>query len=221
MVVQLTRGMAKKAAKGKRAAARGKGAAVETVDGDKPPIDLYGLHARYANALYSSASKAGQLSSVEAELNTIKVCAAKDANFSDFLANPTIARTTKGGVMAGVLEEANASEIVQGFFSVVADNGRLSETDKIIETYAKLMQATRGEVEAVVTSSEPLSDGQVGELRASIAGQLKDGQSLLLSTKVDPDIMGGLQVLIGDRFMDLSVASRVNAIHQDLLKKNY
>jgi F-type H+-transporting ATPase subunit O len=213
----LARGFAKKAKGGKKGGAK-KGGAVGTVDNHIPPISLFGLHARYANALFASASKAGSLSAVEAELNTIKACAAKDPNFADFLGNPTIARKVKGEVMGGVLEEANSSDIIQGFFSVVASNGRLGETVKIIDTYATIMQAVRGEVEAVVTSSEPLSDGQVGELRASIATHLEAGQTLLLSTEVNPEIMGGLQVLIGDKFMDLSVASRVNAIHGEMMK---
>ena len=58
----------------------------------RPVIDIYGIHARYANATYIAASKAGTLDTVEAELNAIAKSAGASPAFKGFLENPLIAR---------------------------------------------------------------------------------------------------------------------------------
>ena len=75
------------------------------------------------------------------------------------------------------------------------------------------MQASRGEVQAVVTSAEDLSAAQLKTLKKSFAGFLQKGETLILETRVDPSILGGLTVQIGDRFMDLSIQSKIQKMH--------
>lgn len=99
----------------------------------------------------------------------------------------------------------------------LAENGRLGEVGKINEKYAELMRASRGEVLSVVTSADELTKAQLKSLEGSFkASFLKPGETLIMDTKVNPEILGGLQVQIGDKFMDLSLASKVNRMHKML-----
>jgi len=80
------------------------------------------------------------------------------------------------------------------------------------------LNAQRGIVEATVTSSEDLSAKQLKSIEQAISsGYLSDGQSLNLTVKVAPAILGGLQIQVGDKFLDLSVASSINNIQKVLV----
>lgn len=78
------------------------------------------------------------------------------------------------------------------------------------------MQAGRGGVDVTIISAQPLQKAQleaVTKAATKIAGQ---GKTVNLQTSVDPNILGGLQVLVGDRFLDLSVSSRIHTLTQTL-----
>jgi F-type H+-transporting ATPase subunit O len=94
----------------------------------------------------------------------------------------------------------------------LAGNARLSEAPKIADTYSKLMKAKRGEIEATITSADPLTKAQISAIEAAMKTQVGANKSVILSTLVDPTILGGLQVQIGDQFLDLSVGSKIDSI---------
>jgi F-type H+-transporting ATPase subunit O len=177
----------------------------------KPPLDLYGLHARYANATYVAASKAGTLDKVETELLALKQTAASTPAFASFLENPLISRDAKEKQIKSLLAKKTTLTTLN-LMTTLAGNARLAEMPKIAETFEKLMKAKRGQVEAVIISAEPLTKQQTDAVTAAMKSQVEKGQQVVLSTKVDPSIVGGLQVQIGDQFLDLSVSSRIDEI---------
>merc|ERR1712102_9275 len=72
-----------------------------------------------------------------------------------------------------------------------------------------IMAAHRGEVICDVTTAKELNAAMKKEVEATIALFLKKGQKSLISYNVKPEIMGGMVVSIGDRFVDMSTASKV------------
>jgi len=182
----------------------------------KPKIDLYGIHARYANAAYIAASKASILDTVETELLAIRKTAAESPKFGDYLKNPTIARDKKAAAMKEMLEE-KMSPVTVNLMTALAGNARLAETDKVVGAYLELMKANRGEVEATITSAEPLTKAQADAVTAAMKGQVAEGKKVVLSTTVDPSILGGLQVQIGDQFLDLSVSGKIASMSRNLV----
>ncbi|CAH0521983.1 unnamed protein product [Peronospora belbahrii] len=179
----------------------------------QPKLQLFGLHARYANALYSVAAKQNQLDTVEKELQTIQETIAKEPHFASFLHDPTIARASKKEDIAKVMEKAKFSKPVAGLFEVLADNGRLPDVVGVISAYKKLMAAFRGEVQAKVTSADPLTKAQLDQVKKALAARVEKDEKLLLETVVDPEILGGLKVQIGNYFIDLSLATKIDKIN--------
>jgi len=74
------------------------------------------------------------------------------------------------------------------------------------------MKAKRGEVEATIISADPLNKSQTAAVSEAMKSQFPKGAKVVLKTEVDPSIMGGLQIQIGDKFLDLSVASRIDEV---------
>lgn len=193
----------------RRALTQARSMATET--SHKPPLDLHGLHARYANATYIAASKGNMLETVENELNGIKLTATNSEAFRSFLDNPLISRDAKEKGVEDMMK-GKVSKVTLNLMLVLAGNARLSEAPKIADTYGQLMKAKRGEVEATITSADPLTKAQVNAIEAAMKTQVGSGKSVILSAEVDPSILGGLQVQIGDQFLDLSVGSKIDSI---------
>eukprot|EP00518_Triparma_eleuthera_P000669 CAMPEP_0182459220 /NCGR_PEP_ID=MMETSP1319-20130603/4386_1 /TAXON_ID=172717 /ORGANISM="Bolidomonas pacifica, Strain RCC208" /LENGTH=233 /DNA_ID=CAMNT_0024658083 /DNA_START=18 /DNA_END=719 /DNA_ORIENTATION=+ len=179
-----------------------------------PPIKLFGIHARYANATYSAASANGSLDAVEAELLAIQKTASENAAFSSFLSDPTIDPSSKESQLSDLFG-GKMSSITTNLMSALAGNARLSETGKVVSAYTELMKAKRGEVAAVITSAAPLSKASADAVTKALAGKVGD-KKVVLTMSVDPTIMGGLTVQIGDEFVDLSVASRIDAVSRTI-----
>ena len=72
------------------------------------------------------------------------------------------------------------------------------------------MNTSRGLVAATIVSAEPLSEKTVEVVKKAIQGIAGKGKQVELTLQVDNKILGGLKVIVGDRFIDLSVATRIN-----------
>mmetsp|Transcript_7324 Transcript_7324/g.13308 ORF Transcript_7324/g.13308 Transcript_7324/m.13308 type:complete len:209 (+) Transcript_7324:147-773(+) len=177
----------------------------------RPPLDLYGLNARYANATYIAASKTNTLEKVESELLSIKASAENSKEFASFLENPLIGRDLKSKQVEELLK-GQTSPITLNLMTTLAGNARLNSVVGITDSYVKQMKAKRGEVEATIISADPLNKTQTAAVSEAMKSQFPKGAKVVLKTEVDPSIMGGLQIQIGDKFLDLSVGSRIEEV---------
>jgi F-type H+-transporting ATPase subunit O len=200
-----------KKAKGKAAATPPPPAAAATSDASqhRPVIHLNGLAAKYANATYVVASQAGQLDKIETELQSLAKSATSSAKFADFLFNPLIARDVK---TTAVTAMDQLSPITRNLLITMAGNARLAELPKVVSTFTQLMKAKRGQVDAKIISAEPLSPAMLKEVQTAMQSQVAAGQTVIIEQVTDPSIVGGLQVQIGDQFLDLSIKSRIDEI---------
>lgn len=200
-----------------RLAVRRAGAVRGLASGEhEPPLKLFGIPARYANATFVAASKAGKLPQVETELLAFQALLAKNAKIAAFLTNPVTAREAKVSAIDKLFGGPKAPTFVtKNLFTVMAANARLGDVDKVVEAYVAQMKAKRKEVSVDITSAEPLTKAQETKIAESLKGMLGGG-SASISTTVDPSILGGLTVKIGDKFLDLSVKSKVDAVSRAL-----
>jgi F-type H+-transporting ATPase subunit O len=178
----------------------------------QPPISIFGTAARYANATYIAASKAGSLEKVESELAGLSKAAADSPAFAGFLDNPMISREEKSAQIEGLLKEKKVSQITTNLCTVMAGNAKLSDLPKVAEVYGSLMKAKRGEVDATITSADELTKAETNAIAAAIKATSKGASNVVISTQVDPSIIGGIQVQIGDQFLDLSVKSKIEEV---------
>ncbi|WAR07379.1 ATPO-like protein [Mya arenaria] len=169
------------------------------------PLRLYGLEGRYATALYTAATKENKLDQVESEIKAFQGLVSKDANLAAFLKDPSLQRQSKVSAMTAVVKSLKYSNITK----VLSDNGRLPMSDSVIAAFNKIMAAHRGEVTCTVTVAAPLDAAGQKELSSALNGFLQQGQSLHLTVEVDPDIMGGMTVNFGEKFIDMSTASKI------------
>jgi len=184
----------------------------------QPPIHVFGIEGRYAHALYSAASKEKKLDIVEKDMKDIQGLVKKDVKLAEFMANPTIKRNQKRDVITAALTKKNYSNITVNLFGALADNGRLNRLNSVLGAFDKIMSAHRGEVQCVVTTAKALDQAQLGELKTALQGFTKKGEILQLETKVDPTLIGGMVVTIGDKYVDMSMATKLK-LYTNIIKQ--
>jgi len=121
---------------------------------DQIPAVIHGIEGRYATALYTAAAKKQALDAVENDLKQVKRVVEKDTKLREFLENPTINRIEKKSGVQQMLAAGKYNELTKNFFDTLAENGRLYDTVKIINSYGSLMSAYRGEVQVTITSAK-------------------------------------------------------------------
>ncbi|XP_002730685.1 ATP synthase subunit O, mitochondrial-like [Saccoglossus kowalevskii] len=175
----------------------------------KPPIQIYGIGGRYAHALYSAASKEKKLDQIETDLKTVKKLLDSDKKFAEFVRDPTLNKRIKKEALTGVLQKQNCQQVTVNLFELLAENGRLKKITEVLNAFGRIMSAHRGEVVCVVTTSQALDDKELKSLQEAIKSFLKKGESLKLDVQVDPKILGGMVVNIGDKYVDMSTATKI------------
>nr|AIX97512.1 mitochondrial oligomycin sensitivity conferral protein [Ceratosolen solmsi] len=172
-----------------------------------PPIQVFGLNGRYATALYSAASKQKSLDTVEKDLLKFQQLLKTDKKLIEFIKDPSIKRKVKSDILHQTKFNFNPATI--NFLKLLAENGRLASATQIVNIFKIIMAASRGEVVCEVITASPLDGDNKSKLEKALKSYLKKGQTIVLTTKIDPSIIGGLIISIGDKYVDMSVASKL------------
>ncbi|KAJ1928739.1 ATP synthase F0 subcomplex subunit OSCP atp5 [Tieghemiomyces parasiticus] len=185
------------------------------------PLALHGIEGRYATALYTAASKKNALPQVETDLKKLKTLIEKDTKVRQFLENPILGKKAKKEGIAALAKGQSLNQVTLNFLDVLAENSRMAEASKVINSYQSLMAAHRGEVQVTVTSSKALTGDQLNKLKASLSkGNLvANAKSVTVDNKVNPSIVGGLIIEFGDKTIDMSLASKLSKLDKMLTGK--
>jgi F-type H+-transporting ATPase subunit O len=183
----------------------------------RAPVAVYGIEGRYATALYSAAHKQKALDAVEKDLVAFADVLKKDSRLAEFLYDPSVQKSIKNDGIIGVADKMKLNPLSKNLLLAVAENNRYSFLPAISSAFSTIMAAHRGEVVCEITTAKALDAGMAKEVEGALAGFLKKGEKALITYKVDAAIIGGMVVSIGDKFCDMSMATKLNK-YSELLK---
>jgi F-type H+-transporting ATPase subunit delta len=171
----------------------------------------------YAEALLAAAEKQNAVESTGEELaNFVADVYDKDRAAELFLSSPAVGKKTKGEVLHAALA-GRASDLVRGLFAVLTKNNRLDLVRGIAAAYRMILDERAGRVRVKVSTATKLTNDQRDALAETLSNILK--QQPVLDIRVDPDLLGGMVVQVGDRVIDTSVRTRLHTIRTLLLDK--
>lgn len=165
---------------------------------------------RYAQALFDLAVEAGELDTVEADLNALKAMFAESADLRRLVASPTFTSEDKGKGLVALAVKAGLSMTTCKFLGLLASNGRLAALPAAIDAFRRLAADRRGSVAAEVTTAIALTPEQQKGLAAALRQSL--GKDPEITTRVDASILGGLKVKVGSRLYDASLRSKLDQL---------
>ncbi|BET00657.1 ATP synthase [Nesidiocoris tenuis] len=175
----------------------------------KPPVQVFGVEGRYASALYSAATKLKQLDAVEKDLDTMKAALKTDAKLREFVVNPSIKRSVKADAIKAVAGKIKLSAPSANLLGLLAENGRLNKLDGVVAAFSTIMAGHRGDLRCEVTTAKALDDATKTQVQTVLKAFAKKGENILVTHKVDPALIGGMIVSIGDKYVDMSVSSKI------------
>jgi|SRR5579884_3408628 len=172
----------------------------------------------YADALLDAAESKGQAREVLEELSSLVHDVFRSApDFEGFLASRAISRKRKAPVIRSALQ-GRASDTLLNFMLVLNDKERLDLIRPILAAYRALYEEKTRHVRVRVRSAVPLPDDQRQRLEQELRAKFQ--KEPILETAVDPDLLGGLVVQVGDWVYDGSVRSRLAEIRNQLMESS-
>jgi len=159
----------------------------------------------YAEALFKSAGPSNPRELAE-QLDALGQIAAQ-AQLRQFADNPNIESAAVYDVMTGAIKPVSLAPQVQNLLRTVIDNGRLSALPEIAAQYRALVNAQTGVSDATIYSAFPLNGALLPEVVASL--EKRFGRKLNATVEVEPELIGGIRVVVGDEVLDTSVRARL------------
>jgi F-type H+-transporting ATPase subunit delta len=166
---------------------------------------------RYARALFDVASERGKIDQVEADLGAIVQAVEQSEDLSKIILHPHIAAAAKQSLVDDLFK-SHVGEETFNFLGVLIENGRELQLVDIYRSFVQLANDARGIADAVVTSAQPLSTEEQAELAEKFGQTLN--KKLRLTAVVDPSILGGIIIKIGDRLYDGSMKTKLESFAQ-------
>jgi len=174
------------------------------------------IAARYVSALFELASEGKQHDAIKADMLALKSVLDDDGAFESFLTNPVLSREQSQKTIDKVLSAIRASDLTKKLFALLTRNRRLALTSLVIDAYLERLAKDRGELTAYVTTAKAMGKEEMQTLSGTIAKST--GKKVTIKAKEDPALIGGLQVRIGSKMLDNSVAGKLQRLKQSLTK---
>jgi F-type H+-transporting ATPase subunit delta len=159
----------------------------------------------YAEALFKAAGQSNPREFADA-LDALGQIAAQP-QLRQFADNPNVESATVYDVITGALKGVSLAPQVQNLLRAVIENGRLNALPEIAAQYRALVNAQTGVSDATVFSAFPLNGSLLSDVVASL--EKRFGRKLNATVEVEPELIGGIRVVVGDEVLDTSVRARL------------
>jgi len=169
---------------------------------------------QYANALADVVLQQGAAEPTRKQLADFEAAHAESAELRNFMASPAVSREAKHGVIEKLVARLGASRILRNFLFVIVDNQRTHLLPEIAVSFELVLRQRQGIVEAEISSAAPLNDSQKATLLRNLEGVT--GKKVQASYSLDPGLLGGAVVRIGDTIYDGSVRNQLDRLRERL-----
>jgi F-type H+-transporting ATPase subunit delta len=170
---------------------------------------------RYARALFDLAMEQNALESFENDLVNAQKEIANSEGLLQFLAHPKIDTAVKkekiNNIFAGKISNSVLSLVL-----LLIERRREGILPTLLKEFVAQANEARGIADAVVVSAAPLGNAEVNTIATQFGRKI--GKSLRVQNVVDPSVIGGIVIRIGDRLYDGSVAGKLARFKQSIVQ---
>lgn len=168
----------------------------------------------YARSLFEVAREKGNLDTVREQLGQMADAVSEDRSLSTFFFSPYFStEEKKDGLHKAVTD---GDPIVVNFLELLVEKHRMPELFRIRRAFETLWQEENKKLPVQITSAIELDREIVDGIASKIAEQT--GRDVQLTTTVDPDVLGGLVVRVGNTVLDASVQRRLERLRKELAR---
>ena len=173
---------------------------------------------RYAKSLMGLASERGQLEEVYSDMCLMHQVCTSNEDFVNMLESPLI-KTDKKQTIIKEIFGGKIHDLTMSFMMLMADKKREGYLDDIANSFVDLYKEHKGIISVVITSATPLTsdtkEKMLAIIQQSITGKVE------LMEKIDPNLIGGFKIKVGDKQIDASVLRRLNDLKKEFAKNPF
>ncbi|ASS97963.1 F0F1 ATP synthase subunit delta [Geobacillus thermocatenulatus] len=169
---------------------------------------------RYASALFQIALEQGQLDRIEEDVRAVRQALAENGEFLSLLSYPKLSLDQKKALICEAF--AGVSTPVQNTLLLLLERHRFGLVPELAEQFLALVDDARGIAKAVAYSARPLTDEELRAL-SDVFAQKVGKQTLEIENIIDPELIGGVRLRIGNRIYDGSVSGQLERIRRQLI----
>jgi F-type H+-transporting ATPase subunit delta len=172
----------------------------------------------YADALLDVAAERGQAEEIAQELDSlVRDVFAQSPEVEAAFASPVMKRAAKATLLEHAFQ-GKVSDLMFHFLNVLNAKDRLGLVRHVAAAYHDLLDERAKRIRVTVRSVVPLTDRQTESLRQAIGHAT--GLDPVVVPRLDPDLLGGMIVQVGDQVYDSSVRTRIDTIRNQLLARS-
>nr|BAN64290.1 ATP synthase F1 delta subunit, putative [Babesia bovis] len=182
-------------------------------------MDSSGVMGSYAKALYLAAKSSKNVDKVMGDLNNLHGAMSTSDEFNTFVVNPCLRSVTKVAFLRDDLKTLGFPELQKETLiclEILFEQRRSGELPQLKRLFETLYMATKGQVKCFAQSAVELSPKHKAALEAALKKRLGDAHQPAVTYIVNPSLMGGLVVRIGDQVIDASVSSKLDRMYSQL-----
>lgn len=170
----------------------------------------------YARSLFELATEAGgndTVLEIADELEQLCEIIRQDQSIRIFFSSPVIDETSRGKALKSIFT-GKVSDLTLRFMLVLNNKGRLNHLDMITTAYDQLVQDAFGKVEVDVFTPTPIDAPSIQVIKDKMSQIL--GKEPVMHPYVEPSMIGGIKLRIGDQLIDGSVATKLRRISDSI-----
>ncbi len=174
---------------------------------------------RYAKGLMQFVLETNQAEKVNQEMIDLKNSINGSRELSNFLASPVLDAKRKVTISKELFK--SFSPVVQNFIELVINHGRGDILKEIAAQYTVQYNKNNNITTAEFISAVPFDSEMVNSIVSKAKEKLGDNSTINVETKINPELIGGFILRVGDKQIDTSIREKLNRLKKDFDKNDY
>jgi F-type H+-transporting ATPase subunit delta len=167
---------------------------------------------RYAKSLIDLAGEQNVLEVVKKDIELFLETCRANTELQAILKNPIISLDKKANILDGIFA-GKLNEMILSFFKIVIRKGRSEILYATAKEFISQYNIIKNVVKATVTSASPLSKENISQIE-EVVKKATNGE-VILTSLVDPNLIGGFVLKVGDKQFDTSLSSKLNKLKKE------
>lgn len=170
---------------------------------------------RYAKALIELAKRDGLVEEIGAQLRQQRMVFQDNANLRQVLETPSVEAEVKSRILNAIFERTQPAPLLRNFLALLLEKDRLRQFDAVCQHYERMANEELQRVVAQVITANALEPEQ----QQAVIQKLTEitQKNIVLETRVDPSILGGLVVRLDHLVLDGSVRGQLARLRRELI----
>ncbi len=169
---------------------------------------------RYAAAFLDVARERAQEGRCLADLRAFQREMERHEGLREVLTSPTVSADAAARVVTEAAKRMRLGDLTVAFLALLASRRRLARLSEVADAYEAEQERRAGRERGEMVSAAPLTELQATKVRAAVAKAI--GRDVVLQSRTDPGLLGGLRVTVGDRVFDLSIVTWLETLRTHL-----